>query len=250
MRVAAGLCLWIVFAVWPAAAAEPVRVFAAASLKGALDEAAAKFTAGTKTETVLAFASSSALARQIGQGAPADIFISADLEWMDDAARKDLVDPATRTTLLGNRLVLIAPAASTLRLKIGPGFKLAAELGDGRLAVADPDAVPAGKYAKAALIALQVWPSVEGRLARAENVRAALAFVARGETPLGIVYATDARAEPKVRVVDAFPLNTHPAIVYQAAIVRHARPGAAPFLKFLKGAEARGVFERAGFLWP
>lgn len=244
----------IAFAIWmgiaSAAAGEPVRVFAAASLKGPLDEAAALFTSATKIEALVTYAASSAIAKQIEQGAPADIFISADLEWMDYLQKADVIDIGSRTNLLGNRLVLIASPSGPADLKITKGFALAAALGPGRLAIADPGAVPAGKYAKALLVALGVWPSVENRLAMAENVRAALAFVARDEAPLGIVYATDAKAEPKVRVLGTFPGGTHPPIVYAAAKLKRAGPGADKFLTHLKGAQARAVFERAGFLVP
>jgi molybdate transport system substrate-binding protein len=226
----------------------PVTVFAAASLKNALDEAAVRFEQLTRTRVRVSYAASSALARQIEAAAPADLFISADLEWMDYLAARRLIQPGSRVNLLGNRLVLIAPAGSTASFAVDRGMPLARTLGDGRLAMADPDSVPAGKYGKAALEALGAWNAVAARVARAENVRAALALVARGECPLGIVYATDAAAEPKVRVVGAFPTGTHPPIVYPAALTAaSANPAARGFLEFLGSAETKPVFERYGF---
>jgi molybdate transport system substrate-binding protein len=226
----------------------PLTVFAAASLKNALDEAVAIHGQRTGTRVTVSYAASSALARQIEAGAPADLFISADLDWMDYLQTRQLIRPATRVNLLGNRLVLVAPSDSRTSLAVERGMPLARALGDGRLAVADPDAVPAGRYAKAALESLGVWSTVTAKLARAENVRAALAFVARGECPLGIVYATDAAAEPKVRIVGAFPAGTHPPIVYPAAITATAKSaGAASLLQFLGSAAAKPVFEKHGF---
>jgi molybdate transport system substrate-binding protein len=225
----------------------PVTVFAAASLKNALDEAAALYDQRARTRVRVSYAASSALARQIAAAAPADLLISADLEWMDYLAERRLIQPASRVNLLGNRLVLIAPAGSAASFAVDRGMPLARTLGDGRLALADPDSVPAGRYGKAALEALGAWSAVAARIARAENVRAALALVARGECPLGIVYATDAAAEPKVRVVGAFPAGTHPPIVYPAALTATASPAAGGFLQFLGAAEAKAVFERHGF---
>jgi len=225
-----------------------VTVFAAASLKNALDEAVAIHGQRTGTRVTVSYAASSALARQIEAGAPADLFISADLEWMNYLQTRQLIRPATRVNLLGNRMVLIAPRDGRTNLAVERGMVLARALGDGRLAVADPDAVPAGKYAKAALQALGAWSAVAPKLARAENVRAALAFVARGECPLGIVYATDAAAEPRVRILGAFPAGTHPPIVYPAAMTATAkRAGAASLLQFLGSAAAKPVFEKHGF---
>jgi molybdate transport system substrate-binding protein len=226
-----------------AAHAQATLVFAAASLKNALDEAAASYG----KRTVISYGASSTLARQIENGAPADVFLSADLEWMDYLENKGLLAPGTRRDLLGNRLVLIAPAKQPVKLQPAPGFPLSTVLRNGRLAIADPQSVPAGKYAKAALQNLGVWNEVAGRLAPAENVRAALAFVARGEAPLGIVYATDAREEPRVVVAGVFPEGTHPAIVYPAALLRGARPGAREFLDFLAGPQARAIFGKHGF---
>lgn len=231
----------------PCAAAD-VTVFAAASLKEAMDAQARAFEAATGDKVIVAYGGSNALARQIENGAPADLFVSADLAWMDDVERRHLLAPGTRSTLLRNTLVLIAPAASPSTLRIGPGFGLAAALGRDRLAMANPDSVPAGKYGKAALEALGVWRDVEARVARTENVRVALALVSRGEAPFGIVYATDAAADSGVRVVDTFPANTHPPIVYPAAMLARATsPAARPLLEYLRGAAAAPVWEKYGF---
>ena len=232
-----------------AGAGEPLTVFAAASLQESLMAAGAAFTARTGTPVRFSFGASSAMARQIDQGAPADVFLSADEEWMDWLAGKGGIVPATRRRLLSNQLVLIAPAGSKTRLTIGPGMLLARALGaGGRLAVADTTAVPAGKYARASLTRLGVWDSVEDRLLPGETVRAALAYVSRGEAPLGIVYATDARAEPKVRVVGVFPESSHPPIVYPGAVTAGSRnSGAAAFLGFLQGPQASAIFKRYGF---
>ena len=225
----------------------PVTVFAAASLKNAMDDVITAFTARTHIAARASYGASSALARQIEQGAPADVFVSADVDWMDYLANKNLIGPGTRRDLLSNHLALVAPAGSRVTLGIGPGMPLAAALGGGRLAVAGPD-VPAGRYAQASLTALGVWPSVEDKLVRAESVRAALAFVARGETPLGIVYDTDAKVEPKVRIVALFPDASHPPIIYPAALVGASHnPGGGGFLRFLRGREAAAIFHRYGF---
>ena len=204
-----------------AAHAETVTVFAAASLKNALDEVGAAY-ARTGGEARFSYAASSAIARQIEQGAPADVYVSADSDWMNYLAERKLIVAASRRDLLTNRLALIAPADSKVALKVGKGMPLAKALGSGRLAVAGPD-VPAGKDAKASLTALGAWDSVSGKLVQAENVRAALQFVARGETPLGIVYDTDAKVEPKVRIVGLFPDGSHPKIVYPAAVVASSK---------------------------
>lgn len=231
-----------------AVAQEQVVVFAAASLKNALDGIADAWEQETGKEAVISYAGSPALARQIEQGAPADLFISADLDWMSYVSDKDLTRRATETRLLGNRIVLIAPADSDTSAEIAPGFDLAGLLGDGRLAMANTDAVPAGRYGKAALEALGVWASVETKIAQAENVRAALALVAAGEAPLGIVYRTDAVAEPDVKVLDTFPEATHPPIVYPAAVLAESEnPDAKPFLDYLRSPEARALFEEQGF---
>ena len=237
----------IVLSITHAQAAD-VLVFGAASLKEALDEQARIFANSSGDKVTISYAASSALARQIASGAPADLFIAADLEWMDYVDERQLLRPGTRVQLLRNALVLIAPAASQARIAIGRGFPLAALLGQGRLAMADPDSVPAGKYGRAALEHLGVWSSVESRIARAENVRAALALVSRGETPIGIVYATDAQADKGVRIVGTFPADSHRPIVYPAAIVAtSASPAAKPLLDYLQSAAARPVWERFGF---
>jgi molybdate transport system substrate-binding protein len=223
-------------------------VFAAASLKNALDEADALYERGRNQKVRVSYAASSALARQIEAGAPADVFISADLEWMDYLAARGLIRPETRANLLGNEIVLIAPASSQVRLTVAPNFPLAESLAGGRLAMADPTSVPAGKYGKAALEALGVWRSVAEHVAPAENVRAALLLVARGEAPLGIVYQTDAAAETGVKVVGAFPESTHPPIVYPITVTAASKePGAAAYVAFLKSPSAKPVFERQGF---
>jgi molybdate transport system substrate-binding protein len=232
-----------------AATANPT-VFAAASLKTALDAVAAKFRADTGSQPTIAYAATSTLAKQIEQGAPADLFISADRDWMDYLEERNLIDPTTRTRLLGNDLVLIAPKDSAAKIAIAPGFPLAPLLGGGRLAMADPRAVPAGRYAEAALTSLGVWDSVAGRIAAAQNVRAALALVARGEAPLGIVYRTDAAVEPGVRIVGGFPAGSHPPIIYPMALTRSAGPGAAAFAAYLQTLEARKIFTEYGFAPP
>jgi molybdate transport system substrate-binding protein len=230
------------------ARAQDLTVFAAASLKEALDDAASQFQRGNGQKVAVSYAGSPALAKQIENGAPADVFISADLDWMDYIAQRKLIKAGTRANLLRNRLVLIAPSGSRIRLEIRPAFALAAALGDGRLAMADPDSVPAGKYAKAALEKLGVWGGVSGKVVRADNVRAALNFVARDETPLGIVYQTDANAEKKVRIVGQFPQDTYPPIIYPVAILAPSRHSAAPaFVNYLKSTQARAIFEKYGF---
>ena len=223
-------------------------VFAAASLKNALDDAAARWAAAGHPPPKVSYAASNTLAQQIEQGAPADLFFSADLAWMDDVAKKDLIDPATRSNLLGNEIVLVAPKTAATPVDVHPGFDLAKALGSGRLAMGNVDAVPAGKYGKAALEKLGVWDSVKDRVAQAESVRAALAFVSRGETPLGIVYATDAAADAGVAVVGTFPSDSHPPIIYPVAMVKGAsNPDARAFLDFLHGPEARAAFVKQGF---
>jgi molybdate transport system substrate-binding protein len=230
------------------AQADAVMVFAAASLREALDAQARSFEAASGHRVAISYAASNALARQIEAGAPAELFISADLDWVDYVEQRSLVVPGSRANLLRNELVLIAPAKSAKALKIGPGFALAAAIGDGKLAMANPDAVPAGKYGKASLTALGVWDSVEPKVARAENVRAALALVARGEAPFGIVYRTDALAEKDVRIVDTFPAATHPAIVYPLVVLKAAKgQPARDFARFLAAPEARATWERFGF---
>jgi molybdate transport system substrate-binding protein len=246
---AAFLLLGLALSSAPAEAqSKDLIVFAAASMKNALDEVNAAYQGKTGQKATTSYAASSALAKQIEAGAPADIFISADLDWMDYVAQKNLIKPQTRVDLLGNEIVLIAPKTSDAKVTIAPNFPLAKLLGDGRLAMADPAAVPAGKYGKAALEKLGVWASVENKIAPAENVRAGLLLVARGETPFGIVYATDAAAEPGVKIVGTFPEDTHPPIVYPVAIVAASTsPGAQAYLDYLKSPDAKPAFEKQGF---
>jgi len=226
-----------------------ILVFGAASLKNALDDANALYLRQTNKKVVVSYGASSALARQIESGAPADLFISADLDWMDYVAQRNLIKPATRSNFLGNTLVLVAPADSKVTLTIARNFPLAAALGSGRLALADPNAVPAGKYGKAALEALGVWSSVADKIAPAPDVRAALVLVARGETPLGIVYQTDAAADKAVKTVGTFPADTHPPIVYPIAITASSsHPDAQSYVAFLKSDAAKPAFEKQGFV--
>lgn len=241
--------LLIAIATPVALAQERILVFAAASLKNTLDEVNAAYDAHAKTRTVASYAASSALAKQIESGAPAHVFISADLDWMDYVEKKRLIRTGTRRNLLANRLVLVAPADSKLKTAIAPNFPLPQLLGaNGRLAIADPQHVPAGKYAKAALQKLGVWDSVADRIAAAENVRAALALVARGEAPLGIVYETDAIAEPKTRILARFDPAMHPPIVYSVALTNNAKSDAsAQYQRFLGDVRARAIFEKHGF---
>jgi molybdate transport system substrate-binding protein len=223
--------------------AQPVTVFAAASLKNALDEVASAFSA----KPTISYGASSALARQIENGAPADVFVSADLDWMDYLEKKGLIAPGTRRNLLGNRLVLIAPRTNPVKLQPAPGMPISSYLKNGRIALAEPNSVPAGKYAKAAFEKLGVWDQVAGKVAAADNVRAALLLVARGEAPLGVVYQTDANAEPNVVVAGVFPADAHPPIVYPVAALRGAKAGARPFLEHLASPQSRRVFEKHGF---
>jgi molybdate transport system substrate-binding protein len=232
----------------PPATAADLTVFAAASLKEALDDQAKQFEATTGNKVIVSYAASNTLAKQIESGAPADIFISADLDWMDYLDQRHLLAPNTRYNLLRNSIVLIAPASSASTLKVAPNFGLAAALGSDKLAMANPDSVPAGRYGKSALESLGVWSSVDKQVARAENVRAALALVSRGEAPFGIVYRTDAAAHKGVRVVDAFPPDSHPPIIYPAALVATSKSSAAKdLLGFLRAPSARPVWEKYGF---
>jgi len=232
-----------------AMAQDNVVVFAAASLKNALDEIAATWAKDSgKPAPRISYAASSALARQMEQGAPADLFLSADLDWMDYAVAKNLIKADTRFNLLGNKIVLIAPKDSRTTTLAITGGDLAKALAGGKLSMANVDAVPAGKYGKAALEKLGAWAAVKDSIAQAENVRAALLLVARGEAPLGIVYSTDAAAEPGVKVVATFPEHSHPPIIYPAAITKDSKNAAAKaFLDFLRSAKARTVFEKQGF---
>jgi molybdate transport system substrate-binding protein len=222
-------------------------IFGASSLTNVLDEIGAAYTRETGQALKFSYAASSALARQIEANARADVFFSADSEWMDYLQTRNLIDKSTRKDLLGNRLVLVAPIGSKVQLKIAPNFPLAATLGKERLATGDPDSVPVGRYARSALTALGVWNDVADRLVRAENVRAALAFIARGEVPLGIVYETDALVEKQVRVVDVFPENTHLPIIYPVATTLNARAGSREFIEFLSGPAAEALFKKYGF---
>ncbi|MDI7922478.1 molybdate ABC transporter substrate-binding protein [Ferirhizobium litorale] len=242
VTVAAG---WLCAA--PAAAAEKVTVFAAASLKNALDAINAEWQTQGGGEAVASYAASSALAKQIEAGAPADIFISADLAWMNYVAEKKLIKEGTRSDLLGNTIVLIAPKDIAKPIDIARDLDLAGLLGDGRLAMGAVDSVPAGKYGKEALQSLGLWPSVESKIAGAESVRAALALVSRGEAPYGIVYKTDAAADPGVAIIGTFPEDSHKPIIYPVAILADA-PNAAAYLDFLKSRKARPFFEREGFI--
>jgi molybdate transport system substrate-binding protein len=229
--------------------ADDLTVFAAASLTDALNDAAAVWVAQGHARPKLSYGSSSTLARQIEQGAGVNLFASADLQWMDYLASRDLIVPGTRRSLLSNALVLIVPADHPRKVEIRPGFDLAALLGaDGRLATGDPAHVPVGIYAEQALKKLGVWPVAEPHLARAENVRAALLLVERGEAPAGIVYATDAAASRGVAVAGIFPEDSHEPIVYPFAIPRGGdTPEARALLNFLSGPEARAIFARRGF---
>ncbi|MFY9602564.1 MAG: molybdate ABC transporter substrate-binding protein [Pseudolabrys sp.] len=252
LRLLAMFALFLVAlfgAAQPLNAQERITVFAAASLKNALDDTNTAFTKATGVKVVSSYEASSALARQIEQGAPADVFISADLRWMDYVTERKLIKPDTRMNLLGNKLVLIAPADSKLgHVTIEQGFDLARLAGDRRIAVADVKAVPAGLYAKAALDKLGAWSAAEPKLAQAENVRATLAFVARGETPVGIVYETDAKVEPKVKIVGTFPDSAYPPVTYPVAETADTKnPGAAQYLNFLRTPAAKAIFEKYGF---
>ena len=237
------------FAAAPATAQEKtITVFAAASMKNALDDVNAAFLKASGLKVATSYAASSALARQIEQGAPADIFASADLEWMDYAAQKKLIQDGTRVNLLGNKLVLIAPKDSNIgKVEIGQGFDLTKLIGDGRITTGEVTSVPVGKYAKGALEELGIWAPVQNKFAMAENVRAALALVARGEAVLGIVYETDAKVEKNVKIVGAFPADSHQPIVYPVAATANAKPEAAAYLVFLRSGIAKAVFEQYGF---
>jgi molybdate transport system substrate-binding protein len=248
--------LWIALAVsatlasaaGPAAAqGRDVLVFAAASLKNALDEIAGLWQKETGRKTTISYAASNNLIKQIEQGAPAEIFISADLDWMDYGQQKNLIKPETRVNLLGNRLVLIAPKDSAVSIKVEKGFDLAAALKGGRLSMANVDAVPAGKYGKAALEKLGAWDGVKNAVAQSDNVRAALQLVSRGEAPLGIVYQSDAASDSSVKIVGTFPEDSHPPIIYPIALTKDSSVAAAEFLKYIRSPAAKPAFERQGF---
>jgi molybdate transport system substrate-binding protein len=246
-----GLILWLAWFGSTSAAADadkpPITVFAAASLTNVLQELGDGFTKETSIPVRFSFAASSALARQIENGAPADVFLSADLEWMDYLQMRNLIQRDTRHDVLGNRLVLIAPADSKIELKIALRFPLAKVLGTGRLATGDPDSVPVGRYAREALTTLGVWNDVADRMVRADSVRSALAFVDRGEALLGIVYETDALIDKRVRVVDVFPANSHLPIIYPIALTSAAKPNAARFVEYIRGPAGDVAFKAYGF---
>jgi len=228
----------------------PVLIFGAASVTNVLDELAASFSKREGVEIKTSYAASSVLAKQLEAGAPADIFISADQEWMDYAAKKAVIKPDSRFNLVANTLVLIAGVNNGAVIDLKPGVDLRLALAGQKLAMADPNSVPAGRYGKAALMALGGWDVIASSVAPADNVRTALAYVARGETPLGIVYGTDAKSDPKVRVVATFPANTHPPIVYPAALTVQAQPAAEKFLTYLQSPDAQAAFIKAGFSKP
>ena len=230
------------------AAESTITVFAAISLKGALDKIGADYTAKTGQKIVFSYGASGALAKQIENGAPADVFVSADVKWMDYLAGKKLLAPASRVNLLGNALVLVAPAdAPASDLKLEPGMKLAEALGDSKLAIGNPASVPAGTYAEASLRKFGAWDALAGKLALTENVRGALTFVARGEARFGIVYRTDALFEPKVRIVGTFPEDSHAPVIYPVALVASPSTKSAGFLAALRSEASAKVFEAGGF---
>ena len=247
LAIAVAAAFWL-----PVQAQEQKRgellVFAASSLTNVLGELSTGWTQSSRVQVKLSFAASSVLARQIEAGGKADVFISADQEWMDYLAQRGLIDKRARRNLVGNQLVLIAPADSTLELKIAPGFDIVGALEGGRIATGDPDTVPVGRYARSALVSLGVWDDMADRLVRADNVRSAMMFVSRGEVPLGIVYTTDALIDRKVRIVDTFPETTHAPITYPGAALNSARPEAAAYLAYLGGPEAAATWKKYGFL--
>ncbi|HET7888420.1 MAG TPA: molybdate ABC transporter substrate-binding protein [Bradyrhizobium sp.] len=225
-----------------------LTVFAAASMKNALDEVDAAYTARTGVKVTASYAASSVLAKQIDQGAPADVFLSADTDWMDYATRQNTIKAETRTNLLGNSIVLIAPKDSSIdKVAIAAGFDLAQLAGSGRIATGDVTSVPVGKYAKAALQRLGAWDAAAPKFAMAESVRAALTLVARGEAVLGIVYATDAKVEPQVKIIGTFPADSHPPIIYPVAATISAGASAGGYLAFLHSQAAKSIFEKYGF---
>jgi len=225
-----------------------IIVFAAASMKNALDDIDAAYTAKTGVKIIVSYGPSSGLAKQIEQGAPADVFISADTDWMDYAIAKKNISEPSRVNLLGNSIVLIAPRdAKVDNVSIGPGFDLAKLAGDGRIATGDVKSVPVGKYAKAALEKLGSWQAAEAKFAMTDNVRAALTLVARDEAALGIVYSTDAKVEPGVKIVGTFPADSHPAIIYPVAATTTAKPATSDYLAFLRSTAAKNILEEYGF---
>jgi molybdate transport system substrate-binding protein len=246
------LVLCVLLAGPPAFAADPearaITVFGAASLTNVLQDLGDAFTRETSIPVKFSFAASSTLARQIESGAPADVFFSADLDWMDYLQKRNLIQPQSRHDVVSNRLVLICPADSTIKLKIEANFPLAAALGKHRLATGDPDSVPVGRYAQEALTNLGIWTDLTDRLIRADSVRSALAFVDRGEAPLGIVYETDALIDKNVRIVDVFPINSHAPIVYPIALTATAKPAAAKLIDFIRGPGGDAAFKAYGFV--
>ncbi|HEX3602770.1 MAG TPA: molybdate ABC transporter substrate-binding protein [Steroidobacteraceae bacterium] len=248
------MCAWLALSAclvaiqsFAAESGKGITVFAAASLANVLQDLGDGFTKDSNIPVRFSFAASSALARQIENGSRADLFFSADLEWMDYLQARNLIQAATRHDTLGNKLVLIAPVGSKINLKIGPHFALAAAVGKGRLATGDPDSVPVGRYTHEALANLGVWDEVAARLVRAESVRSALAFVDRGEAELGIVYATDALVDNRVRVVDVFPATSHKPIIYPAALTAGAKADAARFLAYVRGPAGDLALKHYGF---
>jgi len=240
--------LWIGYSEPAQAQDQTIVMFAAASMKNALDDVNAAYAKNSGVKVISIYAASSALAKQIEGGAPADLFVSADLEWMDYLDQKKLIKDNTRVSLLGNRLVLIAPKDSKLgSVTMSQGFDLAKLAGDGKIVTGDVRAVPVGKYAKAALKKLGAWQAAEKKFAMAENVRAALALVVRGEAVLGIVYETDAKVEPGVKIIGTFPADSHPAIIYPVALTANAKPEAAAYLSFMRSGNAKAIFEKYGF---
>jgi molybdate transport system substrate-binding protein len=249
--IAALLAVALAFSSSSSSAAEPTQqpliVFAAASLTDAITEVGTAFEKESGVVIKTSFAASSALARQIESGAPAEVFFSADQEWMDYLQQRKLLAPGSRRNVLGNKLVLVAPADSTASVKITSGSALLQAIGNGRIATGDPDSVPVGKYAKAALTTLGVWDQLAPQLVRAENVRSALAFVARGEAPFGIVYLTDAKVEKKVKLLDTFPESSHPPILYPIALTTKGSGNAKRFSQFVVSKRGAAIFEKYGF---
>ncbi|MFZ3323034.1 MAG: molybdate ABC transporter substrate-binding protein [Usitatibacter sp.] len=234
-----------------AARADDIVVFAASSLKEALNAVVHAYEANGKDHVIVSYAGSNDLGRQIENGAPADVFISADKEWIDYVVQRNLVLRGSRTKLLANDLVLIAPAASKVQLKLAPGVNIAGALGNGRIALADPDTVPSGKYGKAAFTSLGAWSAIEGKVTATDSVRAALALVSRGEAPLGVVYSTDAFLDKRVRIVDTFPANTHPPVEYRMArLKRGTSPSVTALQTYLASPEALIIFKQFGFRAP
>ena len=243
------LCLFLLFALSaPVLAEQPVRVFAAASLTNALNDIGAEWQKAGHPKPSLAYGSSSMLAKQIEAGAPVDVFASADLAWMDYLDQRGWIAANTRTNPIGNELVLIVPKGKHFPLQMKKGFEIAGAF-DGRLCTGEPGVVPVGTYAKQSLESLGWWQPLQRRIVGTDDVRTALAFVERGECPLGIVYATDAKISDKVEVLDRFPDDSHKPIVYPFAAVKNARPEARAFLRFVQTSPiAAGIFERYGFV--